>query len=113
MSIYEHNSNTLPWREAGAIIELVPLDDQCQLDFEAFETLLAKYKNYNSLKVAAISAGNNITGTLVDVDRVAVLCHRYGTLACLDYAAVIPYVSVNMQGVTPDLASRYGFKPID
>jgi len=27
MSIYEHNSNALPWREAGALIELVPLDD--------------------------------------------------------------------------------------
>jgi cysteine desulfurase / selenocysteine lyase len=56
------------------------------------------------LKVSAITAGNNITGTLVDVDRLAVLCHKYGTLACFDYAAVVPYVPVNMQGVTPDLA---------
>jgi selenocysteine lyase/cysteine desulfurase len=113
MSIYEHNSNALPWREAGAIIELVPLNDQCQLDFEAFEEMLGKYKNYNSLKVAAMSAGNNIMGTLVDVDRIAVLCHKYGTLACLDYAAVAPYVPINMQGVTPDLAEYCGFKPID
>lgn len=28
MSIYEHNSNALPWREAGAIIELIPLDEE-------------------------------------------------------------------------------------
>ena len=65
------------------------------------------------MKVAAISAGNNITGSLVDVDRLAVLCHKYGTLACFDYAAVVPYVPVNMQGVTPDLAEDCGFKPID
>jgi selenocysteine lyase/cysteine desulfurase len=63
--------------------------------------------------VAAISAGNNITGSLVDVDRLAVLCHKYGTLACFDYAAVVPYVPVNMQGVTPDLAEDCGFKTIE
>jgi len=40
MSIYEHNSNVLPWREAGALIELVPLDNEGSLDFSAFETLL-------------------------------------------------------------------------
>ena len=41
-----------------------------------------------------------MTGTLVDVDRVAVLCHKYGTLVALDYAAAMPYVSINMNGVS-------------
>ena len=113
MSIYEHNSNALPWREAGAVIELIPLDEHCQLDFAALESLLQKYKGYNSLKISAISAGNNITGTLVDVDRAAVMCHKYGTLACFDYAAVAPYVRINVGGVTPELAGHFGFKPID
>jgi selenocysteine lyase/cysteine desulfurase len=62
------------------------------------------------LKVAAISAGSNITGTLVDVDRIAVLCHKYGTLATFDYAAVMPYTSINMNGMT----ESYGhIDPID
>jgi len=100
MSIYEHNSNVLPWREAGALIELVPLDEEGSLDFAAFESLLKKYKDYNSLKVATVSAGSNITGTIVDVDRVAVLCHRYKTLAVFDYASVCPYTYINMLGVT-------------
>ena len=60
-----------------------------------------KYKDYKSLKVATISSGSNVTGTLVDVDRVAILCHTYGTLACFDYAATIPYIGVNMNGPTP------------
>ena len=62
------------------------------------------------MKVAAISAGSNITGTLVDVDRVSVLCHKLGTLAIFDYAAVMPYISLNMNGLT-DLCSV--FPPID
>lgn len=111
MSIYEHNSNVLPWRETGALIELIPLDNQGAFDFVAFEALLLKYRGYNSLKVATISAGSNVTGTLVDVDRVAVLCHKYSTLATFDYAAVIPYVSVNMNGVTSGFSSL--FSPIE
>ena len=44
------------------------------------------------MKIAAISAGSNISGILVDVDRVAVLCHKYNTKIFTDYAAVGPYV---------------------
>ena len=112
MSIYEHNSNALPWREAGAIIELVPLDDKGHIDLGALEQLLIRYKDYKSLKVAAISAGNNITGNIVDVDRVAVLCHRWGTKAVFDYAAIAPYVPINVGGVTPGLVEHFGFPPI-
>ena len=112
MSIYEHNSNALPWREAGAIIELVPLDDVGQIDLKALEQLLIRYKDYKSLKVAAISAGNNITGNIVDVDRVAVLCHRWGTKAVFDYAAVAPYIPINVGGITPGLSDHFGFSPI-
>ena len=50
--------------------------------------------------MAAITAGSNITGTLVDVDKVAVMCHKYGTFACFDYAGVMPYVTINMNGPT-------------
>ena len=57
--------------------------------------------------MATISAGSNITGALVDVDRVAVLCHRYNTLAVFDYAAVAPYVAINMKGVTPGLSDHF------
>ena len=54
--------------------------------------------------MASISAGSNITGTLVDVDRVAISCHRYGTLAVFDYASVCPYTQINMLGITSDLS---------
>jgi selenocysteine lyase/cysteine desulfurase len=111
MSIYEHNSNVLSWREAGAHIELIQLTEDGEIDLDHFETLLKRYKNYSSLKVATVSAGSNVTGNLVDVDRVAVLCHLYGTIACFDYAGVMPYVNINMNGPCPENENM--FKPID
>ena len=111
MSIFEHNSNVLPWREAGALIELVQLTEDGDFDFNHFESLLKKYKAYNSLKVATLSAGSNVTGNLVDVDKAAVLCHQYGTLACFDYAAVMPYAPINMNG--PCHEEESPFQPID
>ena len=75
MSIFEHNSNVLAWREAGAYIELIQMTEDGDFDYEHFDSLLQKYKNYNSLKLATVSAGSNVTGNLVDVDRVSVMCH--------------------------------------
>ena len=46
MSIYEHNSNVLPWREAGALVELIPMDPLGALDFKAFEEILKRYTKY-------------------------------------------------------------------
>jgi hypothetical protein len=33
------------------------------------------------------------------VDRIAVACHLNNALAVFDYAAVAPYVQINMNGV--------------
>ena len=31
------------------------------------------------------------------------MCHKYGTLACFDYAAVGPYIDINMKGPSKTL----------
>ena len=50
------------------------------------------------MKIGSFSAGSNITGTLVDTDRCAILCHENNTLAFFDYAAVAPYIEINANG---------------
>lgn len=75
LSLYEHNSNLLPWRETGARIELIPVTSSGELDYEFLEQKLKLYKNQNCLKIGTFCAGSNITGTLVDADRLAILCH--------------------------------------
>jgi selenocysteine lyase/cysteine desulfurase len=98
LSIYEHNSNLLPWRETGATIEIVRMTDCGDFDYEHLEQLLETYKGINTLKIGSFCAGSNITGNYFDIDRISILCHRYDTLACFDYAGVSPYLPINMNG---------------
>ena len=100
LSIFEHNSNLIPWRETGAQIELIPMTENGDFDYDFLKEKLDQYKNRNSLKVGSFIAGSNITGTMFDVDRLSVMCHKSGFLACFDYAATCPYNDINMNGVT-------------
>jgi selenocysteine lyase/cysteine desulfurase len=75
LSIFEHNSNLIPWRETGAKIELIPMNEEGDFNYQFLENILQKYRNYNGLKVAALSAGSNITGNIFNTDKMAILCH--------------------------------------
>lgn len=90
----------LPWRETGAQIEIVPMTEVCDFDYAYLEARLKELQPLRCLKIGAFSAGSNITGTLFDVDNIAITCHKYGALAIFDYAAVAPYVEINMNGVS-------------
>ena len=101
VSVFEHNSNVLPWREAGARVKVMPMTSEGDMDYELIETMFREVEDETCLKVGAFSAGSNISGTLYDVDRLAQICHSFGALAVFDYAAVAPYVNINMSGPSP------------
>ena len=75
LSDFEHNSNLLPWRETGCKIEMIPLTDQGDFDYDFFENKLKEYKHKDCLKIGSFSGGSNISGTLIDTDRISVMCH--------------------------------------
>lgn len=100
LSIFEHNSNLLPWRETGAQVEVVRMTKEGDFDYEHLEELLQKYAGRKTLKIGSFCAGSNITGNYFDTDRIAILCHKYDSLAFFDYAGVGPYASINMAGLS-------------
>ena len=100
-SVMEHNSNLLPWRESGAIVEFINIVSETgELDYEELKELLSKYRKYNGLKIGSFSAGSNITGVLNDVDYISYLLHSNNALCLIDYAATAPYVDININGWT-------------
>jgi len=95
---HEHHSNLLPWRESGCEVITIPeLDGTADLNKLERLLQLPQYSpSSNRLRIGAFSAVSNVTGLIADVDRIAIVLHRYGALAFFDYASGAPYVKMNM-----------------
>jgi selenocysteine lyase/cysteine desulfurase len=93
---YEHHTNELMWREAYCDVVVVNFDRNKMLDLQDLENKLKDKRYADRIKIGSFSAGSNITGIRTQVYDVARICHIYGALVFFDFAAVAPYVDINM-----------------
>jgi selenocysteine lyase/cysteine desulfurase len=93
---YEHHTNELMWREALAEVVVIDLDAAGRLDLGDLEKKLADPRFRKRTRYASFSAGSNITGIRTPVYEVARLCRRGGVPVFFDFAAVAPYVEIDM-----------------
>jgi selenocysteine lyase/cysteine desulfurase len=93
---YEHHSNELSWRQSLATSIEVRLDATGNIDLAHLEELLQAPEYQDRLRIGSFSAASNVTGIRSNVREIAALLHRYGAIACFDYAACAPYVEIDM-----------------
>ena len=93
---YEHHSNEISWRQALAETVEVQLDAAGHIDLTHLEQLLQQPEYEGRLRIGSFSAASNVTGIRTDVRAVSTLLHKYGAIACFDYAACAPYVQIDM-----------------
>lgn len=93
---YEHHTNELMWREAYVEVVVIPFDREGRIDLEDLENKLTDQKYKHRLKIGSFSAGSNITGIRTRVYDIARICHKHGALVLYDFAAVAPYVEIDM-----------------
>ncbi len=96
ISPYEHHTNELMWRESFAETVVVGLDASGMLDLDDLEKKLSADAYKERKKLASFSAGSNITGLRTSTFEVAKICHRYGVPIMFDFAAVAPYIEIDM-----------------
>ena len=97
---HDHHSNLLPWRESGA--EVITISEEPTTGMVNIAEL-ERYLNlpkYNSssgrLRIGAFSSVSNVTGLIANVDKLAIVLHKYGALAFFDYASGAPYLKMDM-----------------
>lgn len=101
---YEHHTNELMWREAFAEIVVIELNDDGDIDAEMLKRELKKEKYKDRVKYCSFSAGSNITGLITDTYQLARIAHENGAYIFFDFAAVAPYVEIN---ISKDSLSYY------
>jgi len=97
---YEHHSNELSWRQSLATSIEVRLDSTGNIDLAHLEQLLQAPEYQDRLRIGSFSAASNVTGIRSNVREITELLHRYGAIACFDYAACAPYVRIDMNPET-------------
>ncbi len=93
---YEHHTNELMWREALVEVVVIGLDSKGRIDQEDLAEKLSEKKFDGRVKMASFSAGSNITGIRTDIYEIAKICHDNDCLIFYDFAAVAPYVEIDM-----------------
>lgn len=95
ISIFEHHSNILPWKEAGAEVIFINDNSQGELDLKELENQLELNRS-RKVKIGSFSAGSNVNGTLTNVRAITRLLKSYDAFSFFDYAAAAPYVVMDM-----------------
>ena len=105
----EHHANIVPWQlisqKTGAILKWAPIDDAGNLLLNEFEQLLGP-----RTKLVAASQVSNALGTVVPVDKIVELSHRYGARVLIDGAQSIQHMPVNVAELGADFFVFSGHK---
>jgi cysteine desulfurase/selenocysteine lyase len=109
ISTLEHHSNIVPWQmiaaEKGAILKVVPVTDEGEFIFEAFEQMLSVKTKFVSLVHAS-----NALGVINPVKKVIDASHAVGALVLIDGAQSSVHLDINVQELNCDFFAFSGHK---
>ena len=109
LSVLEHHSNIVPWQliaeQTGAIIKVVPIDDDGSFLLDEYEKLLTE-----RTRIVAVTHVSNALGTVVPVAEVIKLAHKNGSIVLLDGCQGAPHMAVDVTDLDADFYVFSGHK---
>ena len=107
---FEHNSVLRPLyrlRDAGMSLDFVSANQDGQLNYAELEQLLTP-----KTKAVVCTHGSNLTGDLVDIQRVGDFCKAHGLLFILDASQTAGAFPINMEEQHIDVLCFTGHKSL-
>jgi cysteine desulfurase / selenocysteine lyase len=96
ISNMEHHSNIVPWymlcQEKGAVLKIIPINDQGELIMDEFEKLLSE-----KTKLVAIVHVSNALGTINPVKTIIEKAHEFGAIVLVDGAQSTVHMDIDVQ----------------
>jgi cysteine desulfurase / selenocysteine lyase len=101
LSEMEHHANIVPWQmiaqQTGAVIKVIPVTDQGDINLGAFNDLLSE-----RTRIVSVVHVSNALGTVNPVKEITNLAHQYDAYVVIDGAQAIPHQKVNVQDLNCD-----------
>jgi len=109
ISALEHHSNIVPWQflveEKGAVLKVIPMNQEGELDMKAFEVLVTK-----KTKIVSVTHVSNALGTINPIKEMVKIAHQVGALFLVDAAQSLQHFSVDVQDLDCDFMVFSGHK---
>ena len=107
----DHYSNVSSWQQAaedkGATVHQVRINEtNCDIDYDHFNDLLT-----SRTKLVAVTYASNVTGSLIDVQRIITAAHAVGAKVYVDAVHYAPHRLIDVQALNCDflVCSAYKF----
>ncbi len=109
ISTMEHHSNIVPWQllaeRKKLIIKVIPITDDYQLDFQAFQKLFS-----SKTKLVAIMHVSNSLGTINPIRKFINFAHIKQVPVLIDAAQSIQHTKIDVQKLDVDFLAFSGHK---
>ncbi|MBQ1472738.1 MAG: cysteine desulfurase, partial [Lachnospiraceae bacterium] len=109
VSIAEHHSNMLPWRQVakvtGAHVTYLFCKEDGTLTPDMLEEIIS-----DKTKIVAITQISNVFGRLNDIKGFAAVAHAHGAIMVADGAQSVPHIAVDVQDLDVDFMGFSGHK---
>ena len=109
VSEMEHHSNIVPWQlqmaRKGLALKVAPIDDEGNLDMEAFKKLFSE-----RTKLVSIAHVSNVLGTVNPIDEIIQFAHSQGVPVLVDGAQSAPHFAIDVQAMDCDFFALSGHK---
>ena len=109
ISHMEHHSNIVPWQllceEKNARLRVIPVDDEGELDIDAYERLLS-----HRTRIVAVTHASNVLGTVNPIRQIVDSAHAHGVPVFVDGAQAVPHIPVDVQELGCDFYAFSGHK---
>ncbi|MCQ9616456.1 cysteine desulfurase [Paenalcaligenes niemegkensis] len=109
LTMLEHHSNIVPWQllaeEKGAVIKVVPILENGELDIEAYRGLLS-----DRTKFVGLVHVSNALGTINPVKEMTAMAHEVGAVVLIDGAQAVAHKVVDVKDLDCDFYVFSGHK---
>ncbi len=109
VSISEHHSNMLPWRQVasktGAKVKYIECDSNGCIGPEKLEKMMS-----DNTKIVAVAQVSNVFGFTQDVKEISRIAHHHGAIIVCDGAQSVPHMPVDVRKLDVDFLAFSGHK---